>query len=205
MPKCIVHFHKNKYKGWLFPWLCSSGSYYRCACCKHHSCHLKGEKNKLPQHCNCYCKLLCCWSSTTDNWPLMNLAQHCLAAVLSQTAYCFCFWGFSHAHPVTAEGLSSTTQLTSHSELWLCYEALFSLHVFVYMGTLKCLRTSMHIYVLAMAGRICLICGSKPRVEGPEAQVEENWNGLRNSEQSKHKSKTSSGKYSRLESHLLSL
>lgn len=69
-------------------------------------------------------------------------------------------------------------------------------------------KTSAHIYVLVSASKIYVyvpICGSKPLVEGPETQVEENWNGLRNSEQSKHKSKTSSGNYSRLESHLLSL
>lgn len=64
----------------------------------------------------------------------MYLSQHCLAAVLSQTSYCFCFWGFSHAHPVTAEGLSNTTELTSHSELWLCYGALCSLHIFVHIA-----------------------------------------------------------------------
>lgn len=141
----------------------------------------------------------------------MNLTQHCLAAVLSQTSYCFCFLVFSHAHPVTVEGLSNTTQLTSHSGLCLCYEALYSLYIYVHAagtGLLKCLCTSAHIYVLVIAGRICvyvLICGSKPLVEGPETQVEENWNGLRNSEQSKHESNTSSGNYSRLESHLLSL
>lgn len=81
----------------------------------------EGEKINCLSTVSCYCKLLCCQPSNIVNWPLMNPARHCLAAVLSQPFLVFCLWGFSHAHTVTVEGLSNTTQLTSHHELCLFF------------------------------------------------------------------------------------
>lgn len=164
----------------------------------------KGEKINCLSNVSCYCKLLCCQSSNIVNWPLMNLSQHCLAAALSKTSYCFCFWGFlsrscSHCH---SGGSFQCHQLTSHDELRPIRSSC-SLHIFVHItwnAQMSC--------ILVSRGRVCvyvLACGSGPCVEGPGTQVEENWNRLRNSVQSKHKSRTSSGNYSRLESHLLSL
>lgn len=110
----------------------------------------------------------------------MNLVQHCLAVVLSWTAHCCCFWGFSHALTVTVEGLSNTTQLTSHNELQLCYKAVAHLCTHCRDRSNAC--NCAHIHILVSTSRIGLhfpICGSR------ETQVEENWNGLRNNEQSK--------------------
>ena len=150
-----------------------------------------------------------CQSSNTINWPLKNLTQHCLTAVWSQRSHCFCFWGFSHAHPVTVEGLCHTIQLTLHGQPWLGYEALCSLHIFVcvagnvQMSVYKC--AYLHFWTRRQDLCICFNLWFKTSCWRPRTQVDESWKGLRNSEQSKHKSKTSSGNYSRLKSHLLSL
>lgn len=117
-----------------------------------------GKKINCLNIVSCNCQLLCCQSNNTVNWPLLNLSQHCLAAVLSQTSYCFCFWGFSHARPVAVEGLSNTTRLTSHSELWLCCEASGSLHIFVRITGSAQTLTSAHVYVLVSARRDLCVC-----------------------------------------------
>lgn len=176
MPEHIVLSCEDKYYGWLFAWLCLSEVTLQM--CMLQTSFLSSKRGEKEINClaivSRYSKLLCT-SSATVNWPLVNLTQHCLAAALSQTSFCFCFWGFSHAHPVAADCLSSAAQLTSHSQLTLGYEALCSLHAFVCTTE----KHSMPVYKCAYlhssaAGGICVyvpICGQKPLVEGPEHRL----------------------------------
>lgn len=104
--------------------------------------------------------------------------------MLSLRSYCFYFWGFSHAHPVTVEGLCYTIQLTLHSQPWLFYDALCSLQVFVHiagnaqMSLYKC--TYLHSWKHRQDLCICFNLWFKTSCWRPRTQVEESWNGLRN-------------------------
>ena len=52
VPESVLHLHKDKYEGWLFPRLCSSVSRCRCSCSQTSFLSPEGgEQNKPPQHC----------------------------------------------------------------------------------------------------------------------------------------------------------
>lgn len=143
---CIYTRYRDKYSGWLFPWLFFSGSHCRCAFRKHHSCLLKGGKKiNYLSIVSCYCKLLCCPSSNTDCfWPLVNLAQHCLAAVLKPDILLFLFLGFLSRSPCHCGG-SCPIPLgwphTANSGFVMRHYALCT-SLYTSQGTLKCLCTS---------------------------------------------------------------
>lgn len=100
----------------------------------------------------------------------MNLTRHCLAAALNKASHSFCFWGFSHSHPVIVEGLANTP----HSQPAWCKAYVSCMPVYSLKPFLKHLCTNMQIYILVSAGWICIcvsICGSKPLVEGSEHRL----------------------------------
>lgn len=121
---------------------------------------LSSEREKI--NClgivSCYCKLLCCQSSNIVNWPLMNLAQHCLAAVLSQTSYCVLFFGVSltltlSLRRVFPGPLSWPHTTNSGSVIKHCAPCT---SLYTLQGMLKCRRNSAHSYILVSKGRICV-------------------------------------------------
>lgn len=175
---------------------------------KHHSCHPKGG-NKINRLSivSCYCKLL---SGNTVNWPLLNLARHCLAEPDILLFLLLCF--LSRSLALSLRRVFPVPPCWPHTANSRLVMKRFSPGASLRTSQGNALTSVCRRSYLSPCerGQVLCVCScvwfeKNLVLQAQKHRLEKTGTGSETSEPSKHASKTSSGNYSRRESHLLSL